>query len=73
MGDDTIDKVNVLEACWSKQDSLCVKVASRDGVRMVNSYKKYLAVESHCDDFVPPVLEQHEDILIQYGNKLRAG
>ena len=50
-----------------------MKVASRDGVRMVNSYKKYLAVESHCDDFVPPVLEQHEDILIQYGNKLRVG
>ena len=61
----SIDLAGVKEACWSTNDHLCVKFASRDGARSLNSYKKNLPPNFNCDDFVPPVLRPLEDILIR--------
>ena len=67
MEGEVIDSIDIREACWSRGDNLCVKLASRNGVRTVNKYKRNLNQDFNCDDFIAPALERHEDVLIQHG------
>ena len=48
-----IDSIDIREACWSRGDTLCVKLASHNGVRTVNRYKRNLNQDFNCDDFIP--------------------
>ena len=72
MSREEVRNAAVREACWTSNDCLLVKFNSIAGARTLNKFKKNLPKDMAADDFVPPCMRDWEDVLIRYGDQLRA-
>ena len=69
---DLVAAMQILSACFSGEDMLCVKFASRDDIFTINRHRMNQEDKDRVEEFIPPALQDLENALIRKGYEIRA-